>query len=94
MEHLVPNADLRTQFVAELPEVRVAVMDEPMPRIDPPTVPTAYLRLSKSYDDELEQAREGDWSVRVLDSTHLGMLTEPEVVARSLLDLSAETLRR
>jgi hypothetical protein len=94
MEHLVPNAALRTQFVAELPEVLVTVMDEPMPRIDPPPVPTAYLRLSESYDDEFEQAREADWSVRVLDSTHLGMLTEPEVVAHSLRDLSAEALRR
>lgn len=40
-----------------------------------------YLRLSPAYDEEVERARALGWPTTSLDSHHLGILTDPEMVA-------------
>ena len=41
----------------------------------------SYIRLSAAYDQELERARGLGWPTMSLESTHLGIVTEPEAVA-------------
>jgi hypothetical protein len=49
--------------------------------------PSAYLRLSDAYHQPADQARALGWPVIELAGHHLSILTQPELVLQSLLDL-------
>jgi len=48
--------------------------------------PAGYLRLSEAYDGEAARARSLGWPVIEQASHHLGLLTDPGLVADSLLE--------
>jgi hypothetical protein len=52
-----------------------------------PDAPCAYLRLSEAYQEAADRAMALGWSVAQLSSHHLAVLTDPELVVGSLLDL-------
>ncbi len=76
------QVDLLRSDISETPELW---FDEEIP------VPIAwtegdvlYLRLSPAYDEELERARSLGWPAVALESTHLGIVTEPEAIADAI----------
>lgn len=85
-------------LAAELPdpEQRTAIADtlEPLPfamftedRPDPSTwrmLPSAYLQLSAGYAGDAAAARSLGWPTQTLNSTHLGLITEPNWVAAGI----------
>ena len=83
---LVPDDSLRRPFVAELPRVPLAFLEEPRSSADW-TGPAGYLRLSAAYDDAAELAERRGWPVRRLDSQHLAPTSRPDEVALALTEL-------
>jgi hypothetical protein len=89
MRELIPDDDLRAEFVESCPAVPVAVIEAVMPEVpDPPAV---FVQLSEAYAPETAAARERGWPVLVLDSSHLAPVTEPEAVADAI-ERAARTL--
>jgi hypothetical protein len=82
---LLPEAGLREQFVAELPELPLAYLHETAPQVACwPPAQSAYLRLSEPYDEFADEADRLGWTVRREDSDHLAMLTQPDRMAAVL----------
>ena len=79
MRDLVPDAELRDEFVRSCPSVPVDVIDEVMP--DVPEPPAVFVQLSAAYAPEAEAAKTRGWPVLVLDSHHLAPLTDPVGIA-------------
>jgi hypothetical protein len=89
LEQSLADERLRARFVAELRPIPMAFFEEPHPVVEGwPEVPCAYLRLSSVFDDAAREARSRGWPLRMLRSHHLGMLTDPERVAREILALA------
>jgi pimeloyl-ACP methyl ester carboxylesterase len=85
---LLPNADLRARFVAELPQVPLAYLEERAPELPALAADRcSYLQLSAAYDDEAREAERLGWIVHRLKSNHLGMLSEPAAVAAAICSL-------
>ena len=84
----VPDAALRAALLAELRPLPWAALTEDRPSgQDRPGPPGAYLQLSGGYAQEAALAAARGWPVRVLDSHHLGLATDPAAVAGALLQL-------
>jgi pimeloyl-ACP methyl ester carboxylesterase len=79
LRDLIPDDDLRGEFVRSCPPVLVDVIDEVMP--DAPEPPAVFVQLSETYAPETAAARARGWPVLVLDSHHLALLTDPETIA-------------
>jgi hypothetical protein len=89
LAELLPDADLRTRFIAGCPRVPVAMLEEVRPAAAFwEASPCGYLRLSDGYRDEAERARALGWPVAEVTGHHLSMLTDPDAVAGALLDLA------
>jgi hypothetical protein len=88
LERLLPDAEVRQRFAAECPPLPLAMFEEALPP-SPGWVdrPSAYLRLSDAYQQPADQARALGWPVIELAGHHLWILTQPELVLESLLDL-------
>jgi hypothetical protein len=78
LEAILPDADTRSRFIAELPRLPLTFFQEPAPISDGwERVPFGYLRLSQMYDVPADQARELGWPVPRYEGHHLSMLTDP-----------------
>ncbi len=89
LAQLLPEPDLRARFVGSCPRLPMALFEEPQAAApDWPEAPCAYLLLSQAYRAAADRAGALGWPVLELPSTHLGLLTEPELVADALLDLA------
>ena len=87
---LIPDVVARTAFVHELPRVRLAFLDAVSPaRTTWARLPAAYLRLSPAYEDAAAEAEQHGWRVRRLETHHLAMVSEPDMVAAALGELAA-----
>jgi pimeloyl-ACP methyl ester carboxylesterase len=85
---LLPDVNHRATFLAELKPVPLAYLEEMAPEIElPPRTPWGYLRLSKAYEREAAEARRVGAPTLRTDLHHLAMMTDPEAVATSLLQL-------
>ncbi|MFN8167724.1 MAG: hypothetical protein U0S36_02955 [Candidatus Nanopelagicales bacterium] len=81
----------RAAMVAEQPRLPLAYYEQLLPV--PETwwgVPTAYLRLSEAYDEELDQARRDGWPTAAMEGHHLHQLVDPVGVADAVLDLAVQ----
>lgn len=88
---LLPDADLRARFVAELPQVPLGYLEERAPALPALTRDRcSYLQLSAAYDDEVRGAERLGWTVQRLKSNHLGILTQPTAVAAAICSLIGE----
>ena len=78
----LPDERQREDLAANLPPPPLAMFEEALPAIEGwPHAPCGYLRLSGDYDQEAGEAASLGWPVEVMQSTHLGILTEPTAVA-------------
>jgi pimeloyl-ACP methyl ester carboxylesterase len=86
LAELLPEEDLRRRFVAELPRLRLAYLEERAPVVSgwPPEC-CGYLRLSVAYDEVADEAERHGWPVVREPADHLAMLTRPAVIS-GLLD--------
>lgn len=87
MAGLLPDAEQRARFVAELPRVPLDYFREtaPDPRSWPPQR-CAYVRLSGAYREQAAEAERRGWPVRVLDGDHLSIMTRPDEVAGLIVE--------
>ena len=77
---LLPDPELRRDFVAEIPRLPVAYFDEPAPMTSDLRM-CALLRFSAPYDLAADEAERLGWWVARKDWDHLRMLTAPVAVA-------------
>ncbi|HTX26308.1 MAG TPA: alpha/beta fold hydrolase [Streptosporangiaceae bacterium] len=88
MAGLLPDPEMRRRFTEGCPRLPLAMFEEvhpPMPQW--PHAAAAYLQLSEAYEDQAITARGLGWPVAELGSHHLGLMTEPALVAGSVHDL-------
>ncbi len=82
---LLPETTDRAQLRADMPRLPRVFYDEP---VDVPVGwtdrPNAYLQLSPAYDADRRLAEQWGWPTAVVDGTHLGIVTEPEVVVDAI----------
>jgi hypothetical protein len=91
---LLPDPQARGRFAAGCPRLPLAMFEE----VHPPAprwrdAPAAYLRLSEPYDGQAAEARALGWPVIEQASHHLAPLTDPGLVADSLLELLCQLQR-
>ena len=79
LRELIPDDELRAEFVGSCPAVEVDVIEEVMPEAPEPAA--VFVQLSATYAPETEAARARGWPVIVIDAHHLAPLTDPETVA-------------
>ena len=85
MAELVPDPDMRRQFVAGCPRLPLAMFGEVHPPAPGwPDAPGAYLQLSPAYREEADRARNLGWPVAELPGHHLTLLTDPAAVVQAL----------
>jgi hypothetical protein len=85
----VPDAAVAAALAADLRPRGLPFWDEPIPVFHGwPDGPCGYLLFSDSYRAEAARARAMGWPYRELAGGHFHMLTEPEAVADSLLELA------
>jgi hypothetical protein len=85
---LIPDAEARRRFVAELPPVPVAMYEEAIAVPDEwPPAPVRYVQLSRFYPQAVEYARRAGWEMCSLAGHHLLPYTDPQRVAAVLLGL-------
>lgn len=95
MAELIPDEASRARFLAELRPTPLAVYEEKLPAVEGwPDAPCAYIQLSGAYDAPAAAARARDWLFDELDSTHLGLVTDADAVARSLARLAVAALAK
>jgi len=83
--------DLRRRFAAEVPDVPLAVYEEPLPvSADWPGAPCGYLLFSGPYEPDAHEAPVRGWALRELPGGHFHMLVDPSAVADALLELASE----
>jgi hypothetical protein len=82
IEELVPQPNVRRQFIAEIPRLPLAYFLERAP-VTPSwdTLQFAYMRFSPAYDRTADDAERLGWWVIRRDWDHLRMLTAPDAVA-------------
>lgn len=87
---MIPDANLRAAFVAELPRVPFAFLEAASPaQAAWAGLPRAYLQLSAFYAKTADEAEQRGWPVRRADIHHLAMTGAPEQVAPLLGELVA-----
>lgn len=85
------DAELRHMFAAEVPDVPLAVYEEPLPVPGGwPDAPCGYLRFSNLYEHEAQKALSLAWPVYELTGGHFHMLVNPLAVTDALLSLVSE----
>lgn len=95
IQRMLPSAMLRERVLENLPELPLALAEEPTPDVDlPASLPVGYVRLSTAYDAELATAQARGWPTRQLDTDHLAIATRPYDVAGAIEDVLAAFSRR
>ncbi len=88
LEGLMPEAALRAAVVSELMPTPLAWFEEAAPQIDlPPDVGSGFLRLSRAYEGEADEAGRLGWPTLRCDLQHLAMITHPREVTEAMLEL-------
>lgn len=88
---LIPAAEMRSRFIAELPRIPLGYFEEPAPAVpDLPPRRCAYLQLSGAYGPQADECERRGWTVYRKDIDHLAMLTKPELVAPVLDEIVSE----
>ena len=78
----LPDETQRAELAASLSPLPLAMFEEPLPEVEGwPDAPCGYLRLSSGYDQEAARATALGWPVEIMQSTHLGIITEPTAVS-------------
>jgi hypothetical protein len=85
-----PEHPLDAEIAEEAPEVPIAFLKEPRPSLDWDG-PSGYVLLSPAYEDDLAEAGSRGWPTRALPLTHLAPATDPEPVARAVLEVLLAT---
>jgi len=89
---MIPDADLRAAFVADLPRTPFAFLEAMCPPDDGwEAVPAAYVQLSAGYAKTAEKAAARGWPVLRAALHHLAMASDPAAVA-GLLREAADRL--
>ena len=89
---LIPQAQQRKAFLAELHPIALAYFEEPMPdTVLPSETQCLYLQLSEGYQEQADRAEALGWPTSRLAADHLAVLTDPEPVADFLSEF-VETL--
>lgn len=85
VRRMIPDVSIEARLREDIPRIPVRWWEEDVP------VPIAwaehehlYIRLSAAYDQELERARELGWRTLEVDSTHMGIVIEPEIVLETM----------
>src|SRR5919198_109698 len=87
LDSLLPDPDLRTRFVAELPRLPLAYFEERAPAIRDRIRRCAYVQLSDAYREAADEAERRGWPTRRETADHLALLTRPELVVKHLVRL-------
>jgi SAM-dependent methyltransferase len=92
LEEILPEKSTRDAFIAELPRLPLAFLDEPAPpaRWDGPI---GYLLLSDPYREVSNRYVHNGAPVEEYLSDHLALLTQPEAIARVLRTLVERILQ-
>ncbi len=88
---IIADPGLRAEIADEAPEVPIAFLKEERPEVEW-TGPAGYVLLSPPYDPDATAAEARGWPVRRLNTHHLGPATDPEPVARAVLEVLADLL--
>lgn len=90
MRSLFPSAESFAQVDAVTPRVSSSYLDEVADAVPgwSSRLRCAYLAFGDSYEQEAQRAEEARWQVRRLELEHLGILTDPELVAASIEELT------
>ena len=91
LEQLCPDAELRSQFAADCPQVPRMIYAQPIPA-PPFDGPCAYLALGDVYAAERQLAESSGWPTATLTRGHLAPLIAPDEVAVALIDLAERML--
>lgn len=86
---LIPQAEQREAFLAELGPIALTYFQEPAPDTAAWSRSWArtrctYLQLSEAYQEQADRAEALGWPTSRLAAGHLGVLTDPEPVAEFL----------
>jgi hypothetical protein len=93
LEELVPDPNVRRQFVGEIPRLPLAYFLERAPVTRSwDTLQFAYMRFSAAYDHTADEAKRLGWWVARRNWDHLRMLTDPAAVA-DLIGAAISALR-
>lgn len=85
---LLPSPEQRATVLADMPRLPRSFYDEAVPVPDDwSSRPNAYIQTSAAYDADRRAAAERGWPTTIVDSTHLGILTEPELAMASILEV-------
>lgn len=89
METLVPDGARRAVIEAEMPQVPLAFFESPMPvPVGWCEGPGAFVLLSEPYRRDANTARSRGWPVVEDLGNHLGIVNDPESLARDLVGLA------
>lgn len=88
---MIPDSATQAAFVEGLPRTPFAFLEAVAPdQGEWEQVPSAYLQISKNYEETATKAELRGWRVRRARMHHLAMASEPEAVAALLAELAAE----
>lgn len=89
LRDLLPDADARAAFRADVPRLPLSYFEEVAPSLDAwRKVPCGYLRLSAAYDGVAADARGQGWPAAHHDGSHLDAVTKPAAVRDAVLELA------
>ena len=84
----LPDESLRARFIAELPRLPLTYFEERAPEArEWESIGCGYIQLSGAYHDALCEAAARGWPTRTEPLDHLAMVTRPEAIASSLVNL-------
>lgn len=87
---MVPDVELRTELIADCPQLPLGLFTEPMPDGDHVAMgKLGFCRLSDAYDTAAEHAARNGWDVVRLARQHLSAMTDPEPIADAIDQLAA-----
>ena len=89
MTELIPQAQQREAFLAELHPIAPAYFEEPVPITESQDAPQyTYLQLSEGYQDQADRAEALGWPTSRLAADHLAVFADPEPVAEFLSEFT------
>jgi len=91
---MIPDAATQAAFVEGLPRTPFAFLEAVAPdQSEWEQIPSAYMQISKNYEETAAKAELRGWHVRRARMHHLAIASEPRAVAALLAELAAEIAR-
>jgi hypothetical protein len=87
LDALLPDPDLRSRFITELPRLPAAYFEERAPVVPDRARRCGYLQLSAAYQDVADEAERRGWPTLREAADHLAMLTRPGLILDRLARL-------